>query len=164
MFREDRNYVVWEFPWRWYHLSSGSSFNISIQPTKKVFTNGPPLPLRLLLLSHSQVKRHFPLQLQTIFCRGSGCGTADSAVASDDRGPGFDSSHRQLLFNIYLLLTVCRRDPKEENETRNGPFKKHLSKTIQYTSQLVVSLKRAKWTSPLAWKLGRFDNGEIKQA
>ena len=41
---------------------------------------------------------------------GSGCGTVGRAVAYDTRGPGFESSHRQLLLNIYLLLTVCRKD------------------------------------------------------
>ena len=39
---------------------------------------------------------------------GSGCGAVGRAVASDSRGPGFESSHWQLLFNIYLMLTVWR--------------------------------------------------------
>ena len=43
---------------------------------------------------------------------GSGCGAVGRAVASNTRGPGFESSHRQLLLNIYLLLTVCRKDEK----------------------------------------------------
>ena len=30
---------------------------------------------------------------------GSGCGTNDTAVASDSRGPRFESSNRQLLLN-----------------------------------------------------------------
>ena len=34
---------------------------------------------------------------------GSDCGTVDSAVAYETRGPGFESSHRQLLSNIYLF-------------------------------------------------------------
>ena len=34
------------------------------------------------------------------------------------RGPEFESSHRQLLLNIYLLLTVCRKD--ENKEKRPG--------------------------------------------
>ena len=38
---------------------------------------------------------------------GSGCGTVGSTVASDTRGPGFQSSYRQLLLNNYLLLTDC---------------------------------------------------------
>ena len=45
---------------------------------------------------------------------GSGCGAVGRAVAYDTRGPGFDSSHRQLLLNIYLLLTVCRKDKNKE--------------------------------------------------
>ena len=47
------------------------------------------------------------------------------AVASDTRGPRFESSHRQLLLNIYLLLTVCRKDEKKEKEAGSGPFFKN---------------------------------------
>ena len=57
---------------------------------------------------------------------GSGRGSVGRAVASNIRGPGFESSHRQLLLNIYLLLTVCRKDENKEKEAGNGPifFKK----------------------------------------
>ena len=55
---------------------------------------------------------------------GSGCGAVGRAVASDTRGPGFKSSHRQLLLNIYILLTVCRKDENKEKEAGNGPFLK----------------------------------------
>ena len=56
---------------------------------------------------------------------GSGCGAVGRAVASDTRGPGFESSHWHLLWNIYLLLTFCRKDENKEN-AENGPifFKK----------------------------------------
>ena len=58
---------------------------------------------------------------------GSGCGAVGRAVASDTRGPGFESSHRQLLLNIYLLLTVCRKDENKGKEAGNGHFfKKNL--------------------------------------
>ena len=53
-----------------------------------------------------------------MFNLGSGCGAVGRAVAYDMRGPEFESSHRQLLLNIYLLLTVCRRD--ENKEKRPG--------------------------------------------
>ena len=49
---------------------------------------------------------------------GSGCGAVGRAVAYDTRGPWFESSHWQLLLNIYLLLTVCRKD--ENKEKRPG--------------------------------------------
>ena len=42
----------------------------------------------------------------------SGCGAVGRAVASDNRGPGFEPSLRQILLNIYVLLTVCRNDKK----------------------------------------------------
>ena len=47
----------------------------------------------------------------------SSCGTVGSAIASDSRGPGFESSYQQLFLNNYLLLTVCRKD---ENESQRG--------------------------------------------
>ena len=60
-------------------------------------------------------------------------------VASDTRVPGFESSHRrQLLLNIYLLLTVCSKDENKEKEAGNGPF---LKKTL--TSLLVHQIKKS---------------------
>ena len=59
-----------------------------------------------------------------LFKTGSGCGAVGRVVASNTRGPGFESSHRQLLLNIYLLLTVCRKD-ENKKEAANGPFKKY---------------------------------------
>ena len=54
------------------------------------------------------------VQLNMKNCRGSCCGSVDSAIASDTRGPRFESSHRQLLFNFSLLLTDCRKDENKE--------------------------------------------------
>ena len=47
---------------------------------------------------------------------GSGCGTVGRPESSDARGPGFKSSHWQLLLNVYLLFTVCRKDGHQEKE------------------------------------------------
>ena len=55
---------------------------------------------------------------------GSGCDAVGRAVASNTRGPRFESSHQQLLLNIYLLLTVCRKDENKEKEAGNIPFYK----------------------------------------
>ena len=74
-----------------------------------------------------QVIKHLSTSLNSRlkhFFEGSGCGAVGRAVASDTRGPRFESSHRQLLLNIYLLLTVCRKDKNKEKEAGNGPFKK----------------------------------------
>ena len=60
----------------------------------------------------------------TFKCRGSGCGSVGRAVASDTRGPRFEYSHQQLLFNQYFLWTLCRKDENKEKEDGNGPFKK----------------------------------------
>ena len=57
-----------------------------------------------------------------MFSMGSGCGAVGRAVASVTRGPGFESSHRQLLLNIYLLLTVYIKDENKEEDAGNGPF------------------------------------------
>ena len=71
----------------------------------------------------------------TVKCHwGSGFGAVGRLVASDTRGPGFESSHRQLLLNNYLLLTVCRKDENKEKEAQNGPFFKKCS----YSSSLHV--------------------------
>ena len=57
---------------------------------------------------------------------GQWCGAVGRAVASNSRGPRFESSHRQILLNIYLLLTVSRKDENKEKEAGNGTFKKML--------------------------------------
>ena len=38
--------------------------------------------------------------------RGSGCGSVGRAVASDARGPLFESSHRQIILLFIYLFTV----------------------------------------------------------
>ena len=40
---------------------------------------------------------------------GNGCGSVGRAVASESRGPRFESSHWQTLLNICLLSTVLKR-------------------------------------------------------
>ena len=45
-------------------------------------------------------------QVQRIFRVRSGCGSVGRAVASDIRGPRFESSHRQKIINIEHLYTV----------------------------------------------------------
>ena len=51
-----------------------------------------------------------------------------SAVASNTRGPGFESSHWQLLLNNYLLLTVCRKDEIKRGRERPIFLKKVLER------------------------------------
>ena len=53
---------------------------------------------------------------------GSGCGAVDRAVASNTRGPGFESSHRQLLLNNYLLF--IEKTKNKEKEAGNCLFLK----------------------------------------
>ena len=60
--------------------------------------------------------------------QGSGCGSVGRAVASNTRGPRFESSHRQIfiyILKICILSTVCWIDENKEKEARNGPFKKN---------------------------------------
>ena len=69
---------------------------------------------------------------------GSGCGVVGRAVASNTRGPGFESSHQQLLLNIYLLLTVCRKDENKEKEAGNGPFLKKSIEILFFTEDILL--------------------------
>ena len=57
------------------------------------------------------------LQFVKIWLKGSGCGSVGKAVASNTRGLRFESSHLQILMNLYFLLTVYRKD---ENKKRPG--------------------------------------------
>ena len=59
---------------------------------------------------------------------GSGCGSVGRAVASDTRGPRFESSHRQKFINtkhLYTVNCVLKKTKIKEKEAGNGPFFKH---------------------------------------
>ena len=56
---------------------------------------------------------------------GSGCGSFGRAVASNIRGPRFESSHLQkfiYILKISLLSTVYWKDENKEKEAGNGHF------------------------------------------
>ena len=72
---------------------------------------------------------------------GSGCGSVGRAVASNTRGPRFESSHRQKKLYIYWTFVYCQlciEKTKKEKEAGNGPFLKKLrcgkDKNIMRTS------------------------------
>ena len=65
------------------------------------------LPLSVMLGISVIDDRKSNIRLATAL--GSGCGSVGRAVASDTRGPRFESSHWQNLLNIYLLSTVLKR-------------------------------------------------------
>ena len=52
---------------------------------------------------------------------GSGCGSVGRAVASDTRGPRFESSHRRN-FIMNMFTNNCWKDENKEKEAENGPF------------------------------------------
>ena len=55
--------------------------------------------------------------------KGSGCGTVGRAVAYIPEDPGSIPVIGNFYLNIYLLLTVCRKDEnKRKKEAWNGPF------------------------------------------
>ena len=58
-------------------------------------------------LSVQQLKSIQTTFIQTMMTiLGSGCGAVGRAVTYDTRGPGFESSHRQLLFE-HLFTVNC---------------------------------------------------------
>ena len=42
--------------------------------------------------------------------------------------PGSNPVIGNFYLNIYLLLTVCRKDENKEKEAENGPFKKKIQR------------------------------------
>ena len=46
-----------------------------------------------------------------------------TSVSNPSHGKRGGSSHRQLLLNIYFLLTVCRKDENKEKEAGNDSLK-----------------------------------------
>ena len=66
-----------------------------------------------------------------VTCNWLRCDSVGRAVASNTRGPRFESSHRQRLLNQYFLLTVClvlsvvsKRGIKWPNYKTNGNLDK----------------------------------------
>ena len=67
-------------------------------------------------------------------CLGSGCGSVCRAVASDSRGPQFESSHWQkFILNIYCQLYW--KDENKEKEAGKDLFKKVLPPYLLITLQ-----------------------------
>ena len=72
--------------------------------------------------------------------RGSGGGSVGRDVASNTRGPRFESSHRQnFILNIYCQLYW--KDKNKEKEAGNGPFSKTINTSSYYgIIQLLLGL------------------------
>ena len=64
---------------------------------------------------------------RNILAVGSGCGAVGRAVATDTRGLGFESSHRQLLLNIYLLFMFVEMTKIKKKRPGIAQFKKEIS-------------------------------------
>ena len=65
------------------------------------------------------------LSISKELTQGSGCGAVGRAVASDTRGPRFESSHRQkfiCILNICFLSTVCWKDENKEKRGQEWPI------------------------------------------
>ena len=60
--------------------------------------------------------------------RGSGGGSVGRAVASDVRGPRFESSHRQTFLSDIYLFTINYIE-KTKNKEKKRPRMAHLKKT-----------------------------------
>ena len=73
---------------------------------------------------------------------GSGCGSVGRAAASNTRGPGFESSHRQNLLNVYLLSTVLKKTKIKKKEARNGPFFLNKSLNRDYLSRKLTAASK----------------------
>ena len=96
---------------------------------------------------------------------GSCCGTVGRAVASDTRGPRFESSHRQNFINVFTINCIEKTKIKKK-ETVNGPFKKtqqliqacitfYLLKIAAVTRvcRSVINCRITFWGLPKKWKL-----------
>ena len=70
--------------------------------------------------------------------KGSGCGSVSRAVASDSRGPRFESRHRQKFkLNIFTVSCVERTKIKKK-EAGKGPFKKNIWQWILLLCHLTL--------------------------
>ena len=51
---------------------------------------------------------------------GSGCGSVDSAVTSETRGPQFESSHWQTLYYLFTVIIIEKTKIKEAGSNPNS--------------------------------------------
>ena len=58
---------------------------------------------------------------KTNYHQGSGCGAVGRAVASDTRGPRFESSHRRNFIHVFTINCIEKTKIKKK-EAGNGPF------------------------------------------
>ena len=77
----------------------------------------------------------------TVEKRGSGCGSVGRAVASDTRGPRFESSHRQKFINIEQLLytvnCVMKRQKIKKKRPGMAHFKKNANRAYYISAQVI---------------------------
>ena len=109
------------------------------------------LPVRALSVVKSYEQSSNPAAFTHIkpkWLMGSGCGTVDSTVASNTRGPRFESNLWQLLLNNYLQLTVCRKDENNENSGREGILKNSLKWLMKKIPNIIVVNSCVCWRLP----------------
>ena len=86
----------------------------------------------------------------------SGCGSVGRAVASDTRGPQFESSHRPIFHNAHVFLLTAEKTKIKKQEAVNGPFfKKDTKLKIKMVSyfkfcQIIVQ-KLTGFKMPVPW-------------
>ena len=88
------------------------------------------------------------LKKQTNLPLGSGCGSVGIAVASNTRGPRFESSHRQtFIFNICLLWTVLKSRKLRKNRPGMAHLKSKLNLPISVPTLISVQNRGRQFSS-----------------
>ena len=86
----------------------------------------------IILLNNNQLPLYRPfsmiwskcLKVKIYLVLGSGFGSVGRAIASNSKGPRFESSHQQkFILNIFCQLYW--KDENKEKEAGNGPFLKN---------------------------------------
>ena len=113
------HFSMWHYYWTWKWRRSIST----------VSSNKKGVILLSLLLKvkvKKSTQRWFMVDVDKEGIAGQWlCGSVGRAVASDTRGPRFESSHRQkFILNICFLSTVYWKDENKKKEAGIGPFLK----------------------------------------
>ena len=61
---------------------------------------------------YRQAKTYFEMSIKRFFLQASGCSSVDRAIASNTRGPRFESSHQK---KITFYIVYCQLYSKDKN-------------------------------------------------
>ena len=133
-------------PSLWFLVCPNPVFRLSMDSRGWIFGRGSsfsrkPVAQNISLWISLKRFKNFKILLNSVF-QGSDCGSDGSVVASNTRGPQWESRHRQnLIINIFTVN--CWRDENKEKRGREWP----IFKIVPFNNTKSIGIKSLTETS-----------------